>query len=125
MRWLRLVVEPTIGPRSVAVAAPQRIAGDPVPKLRHDCGEELRSFQHLALRRPDLFDRLNAARWRGQALARVGLRCPSLKPLLDLWPYPAVIGEALPAAPLALLRGPTVVIDLEATYLETLADHGL
>ena len=44
---------------------------------------------------------------------------------IDVWPYPAVIGEPLPAVPLGLRKGPTVVLDLEGTYSEALANSGV
>ena len=44
---------------------------------------------------------------------------------LDIWPYPAAIGSSLPEAPFALKRGPTIMLDLEATYLEATHDLGL
>jgi hypothetical protein len=44
---------------------------------------------------------------------------------LDIWPYPAPVGEPLPAVPLGLRAGPTVVLPLEATYTEAIRDLGL
>ncbi len=44
---------------------------------------------------------------------------------LEVWPYPAPVGPSIPSVPLPLRRGPSVMIDLEATYLEALADNGL
>ena len=43
----------------------------------------------------------------------------------DVWCHPARIGEPIPAIPLVLRRGPLVMLDLEATYLDALADSGL
>jgi hypothetical protein len=42
-----------------------------------------------------------------------------------MWPYPVAVGAPLPAAPLALRRGPLVLVDLEATYSEAVRDLGL
>ena len=36
----------------------------------------------------------------------------------DVWTYPLALGEALPILPLALRRGPTLPLDLEASYHE-------
>lgn len=44
---------------------------------------------------------------------------------IDVWPYPAAVGATLPAAPFALRGGPTLVLDLEATYTEAIRDLGL
>lgn len=44
---------------------------------------------------------------------------------IDAWPYPVAVGSALPAAPFALRRGPTIVVDLEATYTEAIHDLGM
>ena len=44
---------------------------------------------------------------------------------IDVWPYPVAVGAPLPAAPFALRRGPTLVVDLEATYTEAVRDLGL
>ncbi len=44
---------------------------------------------------------------------------------IDMWPYPVAVGSPLPAAPFALRRGPTLVVDLEATYTEAVHDLGL
>ena len=43
----------------------------------------------------------------------------------DVWCYPAPVGTPLPAVPLVLRRGPVVMLDLEATYLDAVADSGL
>ncbi|MBY0524487.1 MAG: DUF4058 family protein [Gemmataceae bacterium] len=37
---------------------------------------------------------------------------------IDLWQLPLVLGQSLPTVPLALRRGPTLPLDLEATYTE-------
>ena len=37
---------------------------------------------------------------------------------IDLWPTPLAVGQALPTVPLALRGGPTLPVDLEATYTE-------
>jgi hypothetical protein len=44
---------------------------------------------------------------------------------IDVWPYPAAVGSPLPAAPFALRGGPTLVLDLEATYAGAVRDLGL
>ncbi len=44
---------------------------------------------------------------------------------LDVWPYPAMVGQPIPAVPLPLRNGPEVMLDLEATYTEALADLNL
>lgn len=38
---------------------------------------------------------------------------------VDCWPYPLRVGETLPTVPFALRGGPTVPLDLEATYMES------
>jgi hypothetical protein len=38
---------------------------------------------------------------------------------IEIWPYPLAVGEVLPTVPLALRGGPTLPLDLEATYTET------
>ena len=43
---------------------------------------------------------------------------------LEVWPYEAPVGQSIPSVPLPLRRGPSVMIDLEGTYLEALADNG-
>jgi hypothetical protein len=37
---------------------------------------------------------------------------------IDCWPHPLGVGQALPTVPLALRGGPTLPLDLEATYTE-------
>lgn len=44
---------------------------------------------------------------------------------MDVWPYPAAVGRPLPATPLYLRRGPTVVLPLEETYVEAVGKLGL
>ncbi len=44
---------------------------------------------------------------------------------IDVWPYTVGVGSLLPAAPFALRRGPTLVVDLETTYTEAVHDLGL
>jgi len=44
---------------------------------------------------------------------------------LDMWAYAAEVGQRIPAVPLPLASGPPLMIDLEATYTEACADHGL
>lgn len=43
----------------------------------------------------------------------------------DVWCFPAAVGSPVPAAALVLRRGPLVMVDLEATYLDAVADSGL
>jgi Protein of unknown function (DUF4058) len=44
---------------------------------------------------------------------------------IDLWPYVVRVGSRIPAVPLVLKGGPTIMMDLESTYAEAAADHGL
>jgi len=44
---------------------------------------------------------------------------------LDVWPYAVEVGSPLPAAPFGLRRGPTLMVDLEATYTEAVTDLGI
>ena len=44
---------------------------------------------------------------------------------LDLWPHAVTVGSPLPSTPFWLRRGPVVMLDLETTYTEALADLGL
>jgi hypothetical protein len=44
---------------------------------------------------------------------------------LDSWHHSVVVGQILPSLPLFLKDGPCVMIDLEATYTEALADLNL
>jgi hypothetical protein len=37
---------------------------------------------------------------------------------IDCWPHPLAVGQSLPTVPLALCGGPTLPLDLEATYTE-------
>ncbi len=43
----------------------------------------------------------------------------------EIWPFPLVVSQPLPTVPLALCGGPTLPLDLEATYEETRAGLGL
>ena len=43
---------------------------------------------------------------------------------LEVWCYPAPVGAPIPSVPLPLKDGPVVMVDLEGTYLEALADNG-
>jgi hypothetical protein len=43
----------------------------------------------------------------------------------DVWCFPAAVDSPLPSTPLVLRRGPLVMVDLEATYLDAVADSGL
>ncbi len=49
----------------------------------------------------------------------------SNSPRLDMWAYPAEVGQRIPSVPLPLASGPPLMIDLDATYTEACADHGL
>lgn len=44
---------------------------------------------------------------------------------VEVWPYPAPVGEPVPAVPLALRRGPTIMLDLEGTYTAAIEATGL
>jgi hypothetical protein len=44
---------------------------------------------------------------------------------IEVWPYPAVVGEAIPAVPFGLRGGPVVVLDLEGTYTAAIEATGL
>jgi Protein of unknown function (DUF4058) len=44
---------------------------------------------------------------------------------IEVWPYPAVVGQLIPAVPLGLRGGPVVLLDLEATYTTALEATGL
>jgi len=46
-------------------------------------------------------------------------------PRLDVWAHPAEVGQRIPSVPLPLASGPPLMIDLESTYTEACADHGL
>jgi len=37
---------------------------------------------------------------------------------VEIWPYPLAVGQPLPVVPLALRNGPTLPLDLDATYTE-------
>jgi len=43
----------------------------------------------------------------------------------DVWCYPTLLGSPIPTVPLVLRRGPMVMLELEETYLEAIADSGL
>jgi hypothetical protein len=46
---------------------------------------------------------------------------PSRRPTgdhIEIWPIPLAIGQSLPTMPLSLRGGPTVPLDLEATYMD-------
>lgn len=45
--------------------------------------------------------------------------------VIDIWPYPAPVGQPIPAVPLGLRGGPTVLLDLEATYTTGIEVAGL
>jgi len=44
---------------------------------------------------------------------------------LDMWAYPAEVGQRIPSVPLPLASGPPLMIDLESTYVEACTDLGL
>ena len=44
---------------------------------------------------------------------------------IDVWPYPLVVGQPVPSVPLPLMNGPELMLDLETTYMQALADHNL
>lgn len=44
---------------------------------------------------------------------------------IEVWPYPAVIGQPIPSVPFGLRGGPTIVLDLEATYAAAIESTGL
>ena len=44
---------------------------------------------------------------------------------IDVWPYPAAVGQPLPSPPLCLRGGPVVTLDLEGTYQDALSDMGI
>jgi len=44
---------------------------------------------------------------------------------IEAWPYPATVGQLIPAVPLGLRGGPIVLIDLEATYMTAIESTGL
>jgi hypothetical protein len=43
----------------------------------------------------------------------------------DVWCFPALVGSPIPSVPLALRRGPLVMLELEETYEEAIGDSGL
>ena len=49
----------------------------------------------------------------------------SNRPRVECWTWPLVVGQPLPSVPLALLGGPTLTLDLEATYSQSLRANGL
>lgn len=44
---------------------------------------------------------------------------------IEVWPYPAAVGQPIPAVPLGLRGGPTVMLDLEGTYTDGIRSTGL
>lgn len=44
---------------------------------------------------------------------------------IEVWPYPAPVGQPIPALPLGLRGGPVVVLDLEGTYNAAIEATGL
>jgi hypothetical protein len=45
--------------------------------------------------------------------------------VIDIWPYRAAVGLDIPAVPLGLRAGPTILLDLEGTYTEAIRFAGL
>jgi hypothetical protein len=44
---------------------------------------------------------------------------------IEIWPYPASVGQPIPSVPLGLRGGPVVLLDLEATYTAAIEATGL
>lgn len=44
---------------------------------------------------------------------------------IEVWPYAAAVGQAIPAVPLGLRGGPVVLLDLEGTYTAAIEATGL
>ena len=44
---------------------------------------------------------------------------------IEVWPYPAVVGQPIPPVPLGLRGGPTILLDLEGTYTSAIEVTGL
>lgn len=44
---------------------------------------------------------------------------------IEVWPYVVTVGDTLPLAPFALRRGPTLMLDLEGSYMEATRDIGI
>jgi hypothetical protein len=44
---------------------------------------------------------------------------------IEVWPYAATVGQAIPAVPLGLRGGPVVMLDLEGTYTAAIDATGL
>ena len=44
---------------------------------------------------------------------------------IEVWPYQAAVGQPIPAVPLGLRGGPTIVLDLETTYTDAIRSTGL
>ncbi|MDB5309928.1 MAG: hypothetical protein JWO38_4130 [Gemmataceae bacterium] len=43
---------------------------------------------------------------------------------IEVWPFPALIGQPIPAVPLGLGGGPTILLDLEGTYTNAIRGVG-
>ena len=43
---------------------------------------------------------------------------------IEVWPYAAPVGSPIPSVPLPLRDGPSIMVDLEGTYCEAIADNG-
>lgn len=43
---------------------------------------------------------------------------------IEVWPYVAPVGSLIPSVPLPLREGPSILVDLEGTYSEAIADNG-
>jgi hypothetical protein len=44
---------------------------------------------------------------------------------IEVWPHPAVVGQPVPAVPFGLRGGPTIMLDLEGTYMAAIDATGL
>ena len=44
---------------------------------------------------------------------------------LDVWPYSLAVGQPISAVPMPLKDGPELMLDLESTYMQALADQNL
>jgi hypothetical protein len=45
--------------------------------------------------------------------------------VIDVWPYPAPLGQPIPGVPLGLRGGPTILLDLEGAYTDAIRRAGL
>jgi hypothetical protein len=44
---------------------------------------------------------------------------------VEVWPYAAEVGQAIPELPMPIPNGPALMLDLEGTYLQTLEENGI